>query len=215
MTPPLSDAALASQTTPRVVTLARRGLSLTRAIAAASAVLVAVSTVAFVDTARGDEPAPVVAAGEVSPSPTDSPSPAETTTPEPVFVDTTATLSRRQEALQTASRAGLSAGRFRTKAYSVAYAREWGAFAYGWNGQQITCLNQLWQSESSWRWNAKNRRTGAYGIPQALPGTKMAVAGRDWKTNPETQIRWGMSYISARYGTPCKAYSFKKVRRWY
>lgn len=78
--------------------------------------------------------------------------------------------------------------------------------AKGWGSEQFTCLVALWSKESGWRVNARNPN-GAYGIPQAFPGTKMVTAGADWATNPATQIRWGLSYISGRYGTPCAAWN--------
>lgn len=71
-----------------------------------------------------------------------------------------------------------------------------------------TCLLNLWNRESGWLWDAENPSSGAYGIPQALPGDKMASAGADWQTNPATQIKWGLGYISQVYGTPCSAYDF-------
>ena len=76
----------------------------------------------------------------------------------------------------------------------------------GWGQDQMNCLGPLWNSESGWRVNAGNS-SGAYGIPQALPGSKMAVYGADWRTNATVQIEWGLSYISSRYGTPCGAWS--------
>lgn len=87
--------------------------------------------------------------------------------------------------------------------------------ARGWNNQQFQCLVTLWNHESGWRVNATNRSSGAYGIPQALPGSKMASAGADWRTNPATQITWGLGYISARYGTPCGALGHFHSRGWY
>jgi uncharacterized protein YabE (DUF348 family) len=79
--------------------------------------------------------------------------------------------------------------------------------ARGWGSQdQYDCLVTLWDHESGWRVNAYNP-SGAYGIPQALPGSKMASAGPDWQTNASTQIRWGLNYIASRYGTPCGAWS--------
>src|SRR5690606_28488955 len=74
---------------------------------------------------------------------------------------------------------------------------------FGFGTDQFSCLDQLWTRESNWRWNADNPTSSAYGIPQALPGSKMASAGADWATNPVTQIRWGLGYIEGRYGTPC------------
>ena len=75
----------------------------------------------------------------------------------------------------------------------------------GWNSSQVSCLNQLWNNESHWNFKAHNYRSGAHGIPQALPAVKMNVIALDWRTNPVTQIRWGLKYISSRYGTPCAA----------
>ena len=84
-----------------------------------------------------------------------------------------------------------------------------------WNNSQVSCLNQLWDSESHWNFQAHNYRSGAHGIPQALPATKMEVVGTDWRTNPVTQIKWGLSYIKARYGTPCKALANKHRKGYY
>ncbi|HEY5186212.1 MAG TPA: lytic transglycosylase domain-containing protein [Actinomycetes bacterium] len=86
------------------------------------------------------------------------------------------------------------------------------AAARGWTGSQWVCLNNLWTSESNWRVTAHNSSTGAYGIPQALPGSKM---GPGWQTNAETQISWGLSYIGSRYGSPCNAWSFFTNHNWY
>ncbi|MDR1387299.1 MAG: ubiquitin-like domain-containing protein [Propionibacteriaceae bacterium] len=85
----------------------------------------------------------------------------------------------------------------------------------GWDGQQFLCLVELWTRESGWRVDASNPSSGAYGIPQALPGSKMAQIGDDWRTNPATQITWGLNYISNRYGSPCQAWSFFQARGWY
>ena len=86
---------------------------------------------------------------------------------------------------------------------------------YSWGEDQYTCLNKIFTQESNWQWNAENASSGAYGIPQSLPATKMASAGDDWKTNPATQIKWGLKYIKDRYGTPCKAWDFKSGTGWY
>ena len=74
-----------------------------------------------------------------------------------------------------------------------------------WNSSQISCLDQLWNNESHWNFQAHNYHSGAHGIAQALPADKMEVVGLDWRTNPVTQIRWGLRYIKIRYGTPCAA----------
>jgi hypothetical protein len=80
---------------------------------------------------------------------------------------------------------------------------------------QWSCLEQLWQRESSWNYQAQNPDGGAYGIPQAWPASDMASAGADYLTNPATQIRWGLGYISQRYGTPCGAWDFELANHWY
>jgi hypothetical protein len=87
--------------------------------------------------------------------------------------------------------------------------------SFGFNpNTQFSCLNNIWTRESNWIWNAENA-SGAYGIPQALPGSKMASAGADWLTNPTTQIRWGLGYIQSTYGTPCNAWVFWQANGWY
>ena len=95
------------------------------------------------------------------------------------------------------------------------------AYAYsqvlkqGWQRDQYSCLVKLWNRESNWRHTAMNKSSGAYGIPQSLPGIKMATAGADWLTNPETQIRWGIGYIKGRYGSPCGALAHSDKIGWY
>jgi hypothetical protein len=86
--------------------------------------------------------------------------------------------------------------------------------AYGFSTDQWGCLDDLWQQESGWVYNAENA-SGAYGIPQALPGSKMASAGPDWQTDPTTQIKWGLGYIKSLYGTPCGAWSHEESFGWY
>lgn len=86
---------------------------------------------------------------------------------------------------------------------------------FGFPEEQWAYLDALWQRESGWNHLAENPSSGAYGIPQSLPGTKMAVVGSDWRTNPETQINWGLAYIGARYGTPQKAWAHSEAVGWY
>jgi hypothetical protein len=86
---------------------------------------------------------------------------------------------------------------------------------YGFDSSQMSCLVPLWMGESGWRWNAENASSGAYGIPQSLPGDKMASVASDWRTNPVTQIKWGLEYIKASYGSPCGAWGFKQGHGWY
>ena len=86
---------------------------------------------------------------------------------------------------------------------------------YGFEEKEYKCLNQLWTQESNWNYKSRNKKSGAHGIPQALPASKMNVVSTDWRTNPVTQIRWGLRYISIRYETPCKAWAKHKRSNWY
>ncbi|MFD4994338.1 ubiquitin-like domain-containing protein [Cellulosimicrobium cellulans] len=85
----------------------------------------------------------------------------------------------------------------------------------GWTGSQWTCLEKLWTKESNWNPRADNPTSSAYGIPQSLPGSKMASKGADWATNPATQIAWGLDYIAGSYGSPCGAWSHSQATNWY
>jgi hypothetical protein len=86
---------------------------------------------------------------------------------------------------------------------------------HGWGEGQFTCLEKLWNKESRWRVDADNPTSSAYGIPQALPGVRMASYGSDWRTNPVTQIKWGLDYIENRYGSPCSAWAHSQAKGWY
>jgi len=83
-----------------------------------------------------------------------------------------------------------------------------------WSNTQFKCLVKLWNRESGWRTRA-GHVGGSYGVPQALPGRKMRSAGKDWRTNPKTQIKWGLRYIKGRYGTPCRAWKHSQAHGWY
>lgn len=96
-----------------------------------------------------------------------------------------------------------------------AVAREIAQSKHEWGSFQFACLNKLWTKESNWRYKARNKSSGAHGIPQALPATKMESVGTDWRTNPVTQIKWGLRYIEVRYETPCKAYKKFQRSNWY
>jgi hypothetical protein len=87
--------------------------------------------------------------------------------------------------------------------------------SYGWSSSQFSCLVSLWNQESGWNVYATNPSSGAYGIPQALPGSKMASAGPDWQTDAATQIRWGLTYIQSLYGSPCGAWAHEEADGWY
>lgn len=87
--------------------------------------------------------------------------------------------------------------------------------AFGWGQDQFGCLVNLWNRESGWRYTATNPQSGAYGIPQAWPAGKLAQAGADWRTNPQTQIEWGLDYIRDVYRTPCRAWAHSETVNWY
>ncbi|MFI8825941.1 transglycosylase SLT domain-containing protein [Streptomyces sp. NPDC053431] len=82
-------------------------------------------------------------------------------------------------------------------------------------GDQFQCFSNIVNHESGWDYTATNASSGAYGLVQALPGSKMSSAGADWRTNPATQIKWGLSYMNGRYGSPCGAWSFWQANHWY
>jgi len=111
-------------------------------------------------------------------------------------------------ASRSSSRRSISGGSPRAIAASMVAAR-------GWSSEQMSCLDSLWQRESGWNPHAANPTSSAYGIPQALPGSKMAAAGSDWADNPATQIEWGLDYIADRYGTPCGAWGHSESHGWY
>ncbi len=119
---------------------------------------------------------------------------------------------KRQQALKARAEAIASARQNPRAAARVLMAD------YGWTSDaQYNCLVNLWNGESGWRYTASNPSSGAYGIPQSLPGSKMARFGSDWQTNPVTQIRWGLWYIGQSYGNPCNAWSFwlSRAPHWY
>jgi pyruvate/2-oxoglutarate dehydrogenase complex dihydrolipoamide acyltransferase (E2) component len=131
---------------------------------------------------------------------------------EKAAADKAAAEAARKAAAARASRAAAS-----RPAVTPGSAREIGqqlAAARGWSGEQWACLDMLWSRESGWRTNAGNP-SGAYGIPQALPGSKMASAGADWRDSAATQITWGLNYIGGRHGSPCGAWQHFQARHWY
>ena len=96
-----------------------------------------------------------------------------------------------------------------------AYAHNLVINTYGWSEYDFDCLVKLWNRESGWNPNAHNSSSGAHGIPQSLPASKMASEGSDYYTNGETQIRWGLKYISGRYGSPANAWAHSQQTGWY
>ena len=106
--------------------------------------------------------------------------------------------------------------RFGTVGYNQWWAKALMASRFGWTSPaQFQCLVTLWNRESHWNYKAHNGGSGAHGIPQALPGSKMRSAGSDWRTNPVTQILWGLGYVERRYSTPCGALSHFRSLGWY
>jgi hypothetical protein len=86
---------------------------------------------------------------------------------------------------------------------------------YSWGADEFACYDRIITQESRWRVTAANPHSSAYGLPQALPGKRMAAYGADWRTNPATQLAWGLNYVKTRYGTPCQAWSYKRAHGWY
>ncbi|MFT3876244.1 MAG: hypothetical protein QM708_07485 [Propioniciclava sp.] len=119
------------------------------------------------------------------------------------------------EAKAAAEKAEAEALKGGTPAQNKELARKLARDLYGWGEDQFSCYDNIIMRESLWITTADNPTSSAYGIPQALPGKKMASEGADWKTNPATQIKWGLKYVKERFGTPCGAWSFKKAHGWY
>lgn len=115
---------------------------------------------------------------------------------------------------RTAEAEAIAAANANTPDGARATARDL-ARASGWGEDQFQCLDRLWTKESNWNYRATNGSSGATGIPQALPGNKMATFGSDWATNATTQIKWGLDYINRGYGTPCSAWSHSQSVNWY
>jgi hypothetical protein len=116
--------------------------------------------------------------------------------------------ARRDQAAREAASRSRGGGSAKAIAADLVAAR-------GWSAGQFDCLDSLWTKESNWKVHADNPTSSAYGIPQALPGSKMASAGSDWRTNAHTQISWGLGYIADRYGSPCGAWSHSQSHNWY
>jgi hypothetical protein len=171
---------------------------------------VAVATAVIATSATAAPAAVTVASASVAPTVTSlSGSVNVATTP------TTRTLSA-VTVTRTVARTAVSPYKFGTERHSKWFARSYMARKYAWKSTaQFSCLVKLWEKESGWNHLARNRYSGAHGIPQALPGSKMASAGPNWRTNPETQIKWGLGYIKGRYGTPCGAWNAFLRKGWY
>ncbi|HEV7197126.1 MAG TPA: hypothetical protein VGN19_14420 [Pedococcus sp.] len=112
-------------------------------------------------------------------------------------------------------KAAVAPYRFGTKKFNLWYAQTYMLAKYHWAFPQFACLARMWGKESAWNQNAWNHASGARGIPQAQPGNKMSKFGKDWRTNPTVQIRWGLAYIRGTYGSPCSAWAFWQRHHWY
>ena len=132
-----------------------------------------------------------------------------------LFSELSSSATVSASAMSLVSSASASVELARTPKGAREVAKELMDEKYGWGKKQYACLDDLWIKESNWNYRASNKRTGAHGIPQALPATKMDSAGTDWRTNPVTQISWGLRYIEVRYETPCKAWAKFKRSNWY
>jgi hypothetical protein len=132
---------------------------------------------------------------------------------------TTAEVAQARNAYDAAQAAAVAAAEALAQANTPegakATARQMAADRYGWGGSQFSCLSSLWQKESGWDYQAYNSGSGATGIPQSLPGNKMASAGADWQSNAATQIAWGLGYIAGSYGSPCAAWGHSQATDWY
>lgn len=149
-------------------------------------------------------------------TPKPKPTPRVTKTHKPSSIGTSTPVVVASQRPTHSSRSNIRSDSYYTSVgQNQAFAKTYMAEKYGWSGDQVGCLVNLWNRESGWRQSAHNPSSGAHGIPQALPGSKMASAGADWYSNPQTQIKWGLSYISSRYGTPCSAMGFWYNHNWY
>ncbi len=123
-----------------------------------------------------------------------------------------ATMAQRAEAIRLVQPAAVKTKKKPGSPRQIAEAM---LGSFGWRASQFSCLDPLWMHESGWSVTAYNPGSGAYGIPQALPGWKMASAGPDWQHNATTQIRWGLEYIKGTYGSPCAAWGHEQATGWY
>jgi hypothetical protein len=121
--------------------------------------------------------------------------------------------AQREAEAAAAAAAALAAAN--TPEGAQATARQLASANYGWGEGEFSCLSSLWNKESGWNYQAYNDSSGATGIPQSLPGDKMASAGADWQTNAATQIAWGLQYIADVYGSPCNAWGHSQATDWY
>lgn len=135
----------------------------------------------------------------------------EVSKPKAVSVKTLEIKKPKKKKVVALKRASRSAMRSFARRYAIVKMKK----EYNWGLNQFKCLDKIWEHESHWQWDARNKRSGALGIPQAYPGHKMKSAGKDYKTNYKTQIDWGLKYINVRYGSPCRAKSYRHRHGYY
>ena len=140
------------------------------------------------------------------------------------LVQTRAAIAQRQAATKAAATKAAATKAAATKAAAAQSRAASGSpqqvaeamlGSFAWSSSQFSCLDPLWAHESGWNVSAYNADSGAFGIPQALPGSRMASAGLDWQTDAATQIRWGLEYIKGTYGSPCGAWAHEEATGWY
>lgn len=140
--------------------------------------------------------------------------PVTASAPSTTTVEATSVATKKDRINRAPSR-GRAPYRFGSVKYNQWYAKNYMQYKYRWGKKHRKSLVKLWTRESGWSQYAHNGSSGAHGIPQALPGSKMASHGKSWRKNPETQIKWGLSYIKGRYGTPTGAWQAFQRKGWY
>jgi hypothetical protein len=189
----------------------RRRVVVVAASTLAVGVLSAVAPTRAIEAASAATPTTAAPAGQAAA--TGTATAVKATVKAPVTTPTRRAAPRVVVRVKTAAVAPFRVG---TVGFSQWWAKKLMVKRYGWtSAAQFRCLVTLWNHESHWNYRSHNKSSGAHGIPQALPGSKMAKVGSDWLTNPVTQIRWGLGYIKGRYGSPCGAWSHFQSHSWY
>ena len=196
--------------------LRRRGSALLVAGALAAAVLALDLGSASVDdtTASASDQAPAVAA-QPAPLAVEPAAAKSAVSSRTVAADRTSSSRASRSSSRASFRPSNAPYRFASKRFNHWYAKRYMAYRYSWHSKQYRCLAVMWGKESAWNEKAHNGSSGAHGIPQAMPGSKMATFGANWRSNPTTQIKWGLSYIRGVYKSPCRAWSFWRSHSWY
>jgi hypothetical protein len=172
--------------------------------------------VAEADAPTGEVPASAVAAAPVAAAaPVVAPRTAAAVASSPGTAEAAKQARAKKRHSRASFRPSAAPYRFASKRFNRWYAKRYMAYKYHWHRKQFRCLSPLWGKESAWNERAHNSASGAHGIPQAMPGSKMAKYGKRWRTNPTIQVKWGLSYIKGVYRSPCRAWSFWGSHHWY